>query len=872
MSDPGSTNRLGDFDLVRELGRGGMGVVYAAHQRSLNRHVALKVISTGLGMSPTAVARFRREAEANAKLHHPHIVPIYATGELDGTHYYAMELVEGPSLDKVVAWLRAGAPDSELAATAAQSRASNAADETAVVDHPDLDVTGSVSPQAPSSGADETDGNDGVRPTVAPWVAELLGVGSSAGARTRYFDTIAAMVAGVARGLEYAHELGVIHRDIKPANLLLSRDGRVSINDFGLARILEEPGLTTTGEFVGSPLFTSPEQISAGRAPLDHRTDVYSLGATLYQLLTLEPPVLGSSRDEVLSNVLHADPIPPRQHRPQIPVDLETICLKALERDPSRRYASCGEFACDLESFTKREPISARRAGPLERGIRWLSRHRSLAAAGAVAIAFGIAVAIVLVQNRAERRERSKQDAVYAAFAGDFPRADAAISAARDAGASAPWAHMLRGQLALLQGRSGEAVAELQTAIDGGPGTISENAILASAYFSDGDWFSFRRAISRVAGAVPTSAEEALFLGDALKWIDAAGAVETLRAAIAQHNSPVTRIVLANARSLLAIEHGDAALAREARDDARAARAFLRSEEASPGAGDPLSDGAELLALLVLAGLEPGREREYLDEGAAAAERLADRHLPMGRQWRLFHLLHRGRYDELIEEFRRQDGSYRVTGYNVWPYCAAVLASNRMVERAGSLRRPAVDTLRSPVVCAELSCGLLLAASNREDLRREAAEVYRVFLRRLEAGALSMESASVILEIPALLGETETAAARAKELLRDEAFLVAAPAEGPWIWPRKAAEIVAGVIDEEEFRRAVWDSRPQRGEALGFLGVVKLGRGDREGARDCFEDSIQSGAFFFHGPAIARGFLARMDADPSWPAWIVATD
>jgi eukaryotic-like serine/threonine-protein kinase len=260
---------LGDFEVLRELGRGGMGIVYEARQLSLNRKVALKVLSAGLGLTEKAVGRFRREAEAAARLHHTNIVPVYATGEDKGIHYYAMKLIEGPSLDHVIRLLRKGNDPLAGTPTAAPSSAESIA--------PDAAPTGPYVPTAAS--------------------APARGSSTSTGSSADRFDRIAQMVAEAADGLEYAHRQGVIHRDIKPSNLLLSPQGRLSINDFGLALVLEQPGMTLTGEFVGTPAYVSPEQITAGRAPLDRRTDIYSLGATLYELLTLQSPFGGERRD-----------------------------------------------------------------------------------------------------------------------------------------------------------------------------------------------------------------------------------------------------------------------------------------------------------------------------------------------------------------------------------------------------------------------------------------------------------------------------------------------------------------------------------------------------------------------------------------------
>jgi hypothetical protein len=251
-----SPKTLGDFEIIREIGRGGMGVVYEASQRSLNRRVALKVLSSGLGLTTKAVTRFRREAEAAAKLHHTNIVPIYATGEEHGIHFYAMELIDGPSLDQVIRHMRDG-----------DTGTSSMQELDSTIDSP---VPGALPNWVSESMAYRPEGA-GSSSATAGKTSDTTGSGISSG--TQYFDHVASMIADVADALQHAHDEGVIHRDIKPSNLLLSADGRLSLNDFGLARILEQPGMTMSGEFVGSPLYMSPEQITAGRAPLDHRTD-----------------------------------------------------------------------------------------------------------------------------------------------------------------------------------------------------------------------------------------------------------------------------------------------------------------------------------------------------------------------------------------------------------------------------------------------------------------------------------------------------------------------------------------------------------------------------------------------------------------------
>src|SRR5262245_12933848 len=377
---PPGGQRLGDFEIIREVGRGGMGVVFEARQVSLNRRVALKVLGPGLGLTPHAVQRFRREAQAAARLHHTNIVPVYATGEQDGTHFYAMELVEGPSLNHVLRQLRQ-APGTEPEGAGDPTPSGSS-------------LTG---PYVEGLGTSATSASGG------------SSVQLSAGGR--YFDSAARMVAEVADALEYAHAHGVVHRDIKPANLLLSPDGRLSVNDFGLARVLEEPGVTMTGEFVGTPAYMSPEQITAGRTPLDHRTDIYSLGATLYELLTLRPPFAGERRDEVLAQILHKEPVPPRRLNRKVPVDLETICLKCLEKDPDRRYQTAQALADDLRRHLNRFAIAAKRTGPLARLGKFVRRHKLASAAGAAIVLLATAAGVALglyqrARGRAEEVER----------------------------------------------------------------------------------------------------------------------------------------------------------------------------------------------------------------------------------------------------------------------------------------------------------------------------------------------------------------------------------------------------------------------------------------------------------------------------------
>jgi serine/threonine protein kinase/WD40 repeat protein/tetratricopeptide (TPR) repeat protein len=334
---------LGDFQIRREVGRGGMGVVYEADQVSLQRRVALKVLPLAATLDPRQLERFRHEARAAALLHHPHIVPVYGVGCARGVHYYAMQLIAGCSLEDVLRdWRGPGAAK-----------------------EPGGQTTGPET-VGPAEAA--------TRPVAARSTLPFLQA-------PERFRRIVEVIAQAADALEYAHTMGVVHRDIKPANLLLDAGGNVWVTDFGLARLGAGPGVTVSGDLLGTLRYMSPEQALARHGLVDHRTDVYSLGATLYELLTLRPAVDGATRQEVLHRLASAEPVPPRKLDRSIPVELETVALKALAKDPAGRYASAGELADDLRRWQADRPIRARPPGPVLRVRKWSARHRPLVVA-----------------------------------------------------------------------------------------------------------------------------------------------------------------------------------------------------------------------------------------------------------------------------------------------------------------------------------------------------------------------------------------------------------------------------------------------------------------------------------------------------------
>jgi len=372
----GDPTQLGDFRILRRVGQGGMGVVYEAIQESLGRHVALKLLPAEALLDPKKLERFRREAKSAAKLHHTNIVPVFGTGEANGRHFYAMQFISGHPLDAVIDEVKRlkGKPGSDSTPVAQSERSVTVVAEALVTgtfaaavvvtdSSPTRTHAGPPSGGSPSSSSSVTD-------TSAVSSPSFSGGGNS------YWATVARVGVQVADALAYAHKQGIQHRDIKPANLLLDLQGVVWVTDFGLAKSNDADDLTHTGDVIGTLRYMAPERFDGTG---DARADIYALGLTLYELLTLTPAFVASNRAKLVEQVLAASPSRPRSINPAIPRDLETIVLKAITRDPAARYQTAGELADDLRRFTEDRPIRARRASWREQGWRWCRRNPAVA-------------------------------------------------------------------------------------------------------------------------------------------------------------------------------------------------------------------------------------------------------------------------------------------------------------------------------------------------------------------------------------------------------------------------------------------------------------------------------------------------------------
>lgn len=390
-------DRLGDYRIVREIGRGGMGIVFEAEQESLRRRVAVKVLPRHFIADPRRLERFNREAALTAALHHTNIVQIFGAGEQEGFEYYVMQYISGPGLDTVIehfARVRAGTlPVTPNGPPAGREDNIDAVCRR-VFDLSDTDVV--CAPGRPPSGA-------------------------------KYWRGVAGVGRQVADALAYAHAQGISHRDIKPANLLIDEHGVVMVTDFGLAKVLDPPeNLTKSGAITGTLRYMAPEQLQ-GRT--DARSDLYSLGLTLYELITLQPAFADSGRNVFVRRITEGDAPRLRHLNPDVPRDLETIILKATAHNPGHRYPSAAAMADDLQRFMEDRPVLARRTSSIERGWRWCRRNPAVATlTGATALLVALLAVVSsagyirttrALKGEAQQRQEAEANAELAAAALD---------------------------------------------------------------------------------------------------------------------------------------------------------------------------------------------------------------------------------------------------------------------------------------------------------------------------------------------------------------------------------------------------------------------------------------------------------------------
>lgn len=409
----GPAGRLGDFEIIREIGRGGMGVVYEAEQISLNRRVALKILPFAAALDASRLERFRFEAQAAARLHHSNIVPVYSVGCQRGVYYYAMQYIDGQSLAQAIRQWRDddrlegrthGPLSGDAGGTVADISISHLEGSACRLDSHDAGAAGDRPGSLPGHESSQAETEIQARLSTVP-----------SRSAPRHIRTTVKLAIQAAEALQAAHEMGVIHRDIKPENLLVDARGQLWVTDFGLARFKADTKLTVTGDLVGTLRYMSPEQAVPNCGSVDHRTDIYSLAATVYEMLTLQPVMMARTQPALLHELQFKEPRPPRQLHGAIPADLETILLKGLAKEPVDRYRTAAEMADDFRRFLAHEPIRAKRPTVFERALKWSRRHRSLVATALLLLVLavaGLSASIILLA-----REQSKTERAYSLLA-----------------------------------------------------------------------------------------------------------------------------------------------------------------------------------------------------------------------------------------------------------------------------------------------------------------------------------------------------------------------------------------------------------------------------------------------------------------------
>ncbi len=768
--------RFADYDLLEEIARGGMGVVYKARQASLNRIVALKMILAGQLASEKQVRRFHAEAAAAAKLDHPGIVPIYEVGEHQGQHFFSMGFIEGESLDARIA-------------------------------------------RAP------------LEPRKA---AQLL--------------------QAVAEAVQYAHEKGVIHRDLKPANILLDNAGHPRITDFGLARpVAGHSGLTASGEIVGTPSYMPPEQAAGKLDEIGPASDVYALGAVLYALLTGRPPFQAPNPLDTLLQVLEQEPITPRRRNPHVPKDLETICLKALEKNPDRRYRTAGAMAADLGRYLSGFAISARRVGPVGRMIRWVKRRRAVAASLFGILVLGLVAAFFAYQFVRERRQHAIDNALAWIWVGEFGKAEEAIDEAQRWGATRGWVHMLRGQLALHLGDTDQALYHLNEAKELLPDSAAAWAMLAVAYWQDAKFEQCQDTLDVLDKLPPVTPEDYLFKGYAQATIDPGRGLDGIDKAIElRRNWTIAHALGAEVRSWVAQDRTDPDLVKLALEDAQIVKKMLL--------GKPKGLEVSLYANLVAATIykkkgDADNEKKALAKAEVDADGL-EALPPSG--WSVFMRYRYKEYidkdDEALQEVERARLNKVKSPWPATLYALGLYREGRFEDALKALE--GLD--KNDMGAFQQTTRMFILAELPEGDKR-AMQAYRDLGRYPGTAPLFQHT------LLYLLGRKAEAVAAYRELQLPNFLAEARDGSYAQLLEYNCAR---GRMTAEELLSAGKGSEYHQCNAHFFIAMSLLADGNRAAARDHFQKCVQTRCFDFDAYDWSRMFLARMKQDPGWPRFL----
>ncbi len=788
--------QLGEFRIVREIARGGMGVVYEAIQTSLGRRVALKVMPSSSLLSATATERFAREAATAGKLHHTNIVPVYAVGEHDGIHYYAMQFIEGRSLSQYIKGLR--------------------------------------------------------RREAKPDKAHL--------------KRVARWGRQIAEALQYAHKQGILHRDIKPSNLLLDTHDNVWVTDFGLARVDAMASITVTGDVVGTARYMSPEQAGSGRV-VDSRTDIYSLGASLYEMCALVPAVDGESREKVLNSIAASQPRPLRASCPTIPRDLETIIGKCLQKDPDDRYTHAADIAEDLRRFLSAEPILARRTPLLVKTARFARRHRvHVATVAAVVFLTCIAIGLVAKVRRVEG-ERLLDDAYKAVlFDRDDQSAHRLLDKAESLGVDTAKLHLYRGLIPLLDREPYRAQLHLDRALRRDAGNVETKYALALAYAGQGDFFNSNRILQSLSNTEPPSALAWYLLGLTQSKTTGRSAIESYNQAI-RVKPDFTPAISDRAyyRGVRLLTEADSSQLESMLNDLDALVVFRPNDAISYA----YRGRGWLFAAAYAAAHEDLRQHTHdwlskcrEDMARAMTIRRADD----STSWLYngIYLRYVGDYEAATHAFQQAidiDQKYHRDPhpYRMHEQTAMLYALGKHEEALNQLQPVYED---APNYCPlAIQKALLLAELGKLD---QARSVCSDSLDRQKGNANGLLLSAVVMK---LLLDPDAAEASIQTYINNNSQMPNTSPAGASA-PSNALLFLSNSIDAQTLIAAAGSDPGARCETTFLAAISTLAEGHRDLALDYLHQCLNTQVLIFTEYRFAQAFVALAETNDNWPAWL----
>ncbi len=791
---------LGEFRIIKEIGRGGMGVVYEAVQTSLDRRVALKVLAVGALLSDNALTRFTREATLAGSLHHTNIVPVYAVGSEQEIHYYAMQYIEGRSLSDLLK-------------------------ERAAAD---------------------------ARPNSA------------------HYKRIANWGRQAAEALAYAHGKGIRHRDIKPSNLLIDAADNLWIADFGLARADADATITHSGDVIGTARYMSPEQARGGKSVLDERTDIYSLGTTLYELLAQQPAFDGESRDQILDDIIRTEPVPLRRVQGSVPRDLETIVFKCMQKNPDHRYASAADLADDCRRVVAGESIRARRTPIMVKAARFLGRHRT-ATAGILIVAALIVVSYLLKMQLRHSQGEQLVDEAFAKilFERDFKPAAGLLDRAESLGVDSARLHLYRGLIPLFNNQPQQASGPLIRALQRDPANHEAQLALALAHINSGDVFRGQKALDR-AGERP--------IDTALGWL--------LHGLAKSKNQRDEAIESFNRATGLRRDFTPAISARAYY------RGFRLQTEGDRDQLDLMLNDCDALVVF-----QPNSAQSYTDwargylsaaafgatqsDGLSANRRkwLAncrqdlDKALTLRRDDESLPYVQHGVYLRYVGDYggaRRAFGRAIDVDLAVLGSCdPALIHKHAMVAYALGDLQEALDEIEPfcesmpTFFPLSLQRALLLADLGRLDEARAACQDC---IDRQIAFTNALFPAAAMME---LLGDPDAAAAAIERFSNRGAGEVVTEAAAHRRF-EPAFEYLSGRCDAQTLIDSAGGLPGPRCEYAFLIALRALGGGNREEGMSALNLCLKSEIFRFLEHRFAQIMLERFKAEPRWPTWIAA--